>query len=285
MKSLYSTLKAKLSPPYQFLREVIVKFIADDGINLAAGLSFFAILSTIPLALVLISVLGHLLGHQEQIFEQIAYWIQSSIPEVKPEFLSFLRQLVDKKVSTGWLGIGSMFLVASLIFSNIEHLLNKIFDTVKRRNYWHSKVFSVFLIIVTALLFFVPSQLDWLLAHFPKEGYFLKVMEIFSRDFTDFFAHGLLFFLLLNFVPKQSMPKKQIAIGGIVFAALTVLARQIFRLYMGHALARYHFIYGSLSLLVVLILWIYYLSILFVLCSEVVSVLQRRAELKAKNAE
>lgn len=280
MRTLLIKFGPILNPPYYFLRDVIKKFLEDDGINLAAGLSFFAILSTIPLALVLISVLGHFLGHQDQIFAQIANWVQSSIPEVKPEFLQFLRQLVDKKVSTGWLGIGSMFLVASLIFSNIEHLLNKVFATVRRRNYWHSKLFSIFLIIVTALLFFIPSQLEWILRKLPQEGWFLKLVQVFSGDFADFFAHGLVFFLILNFVPKQSMPKKKIAIGAVVFAVLTVLVRQLFRLYMGHALARYHYIYGSLSVLVVLILWIYYLSILFVFCSEVVSVLQRRAEAK-----
>ncbi len=259
---------------YRIVRYAVLEFYKDDGFNLAAGLSFFAILSTIPMVLIVISVLGHLLGQEEALFQQITGWLHSTIPQVQPEFLSFLRGLVDKKVSSGWIGMGFLFFVASLLFTNIEHILDCVFKTSKVRNFWHSRAFSILLLFVTAFLFFVPRLLNLLTAHLPTEGFLLNVSELFSGNFIYFLTHALVFFLLLEFVPNQAMPTRKILIGAALFGIFTVLARQIFHWYMEISLERYHLIYGSLSVLVVLILWIYYLSLLFIFCAEIVSVLQ-----------
>lgn len=265
--------RRKLREAYRVFHHAVLEFYKDDGFNLAAGLSFFAILSIIPLILIVISVIGHILGQQDQLFEQVRNWLQATIPQVKPEFIAFLRDLVDKKVTAGWIGLAFLFFVASLLFSNIEHILDKVLKTSKKRNFLHSTAFSILLIIVTAFLFFVPSNLTLITEHLPSEGWVLKISKIFSGDILYFLIHALVFFLFLEFVPNQSMPKKKILTGAFLFAFFTVLARYAFSWYMATALERYHFIYGSLSLLVVLVVWIYYVSVLFVFCSEVVSVL------------
>jgi membrane protein len=264
----------KLKSVYRVIRNAWWEFYKDDGLNLAAGLAFFAILSTIPLALIVISVLGHVLGHQEELFRQISNWISLTVPGIQPEFLNFLRQLVDKKVSTGWIGLGFLFFVASLLFTNIEHILDKVLKTSKKRNFWHSRAFSILLLIITALLFFVPSQLNLLANHLPARGLWSQLARFFTGDVIYLISHAVIFFLLLEFVPNQSMPKRKILIGALVFAITTVFTRIIFRWYMGLAIERYAFIYGSLTVLVILILWIYYLALIFIFCAEIVSVLQ-----------
>lgn len=259
---------------YRIVRFSALEFYKDDGFNLAAGLAFFAILSTIPMVLIVISVLGHTIGQEEELFQTITRWLQSTLPQVQPEFLAFIRGLVDKKVTSGWLGMFFLFFVASLLFSNIEHILDRVFKTSKLRNFWHSRAFSILLLFMTAFLFFVPRLLNLLTSRLPAEGFFIHLSQLFSGDLVYFFTHALVFFLLLKIVPNQSMPTKKILVGALIFAISTVLARQIFRWYLEITLERYHLVYGSLSILVVLIVWIYYLALLFIFCAEVVSVLQ-----------
>lgn len=267
-------IRSKIKTVFRVVRYAVLEFYKDDGFNLAAGLSFFAILSTIPLALIVISVMGHMLGQQDELFHQISHWIEITLPQVQPEFLSFVRQLVDKKVTSGWIGVAFLFFVASLLFSNIEHILDKVFKNSRSRNFWHSRAFSILLLIFTAFLFFVPSLLTLVANHLPATGWMVRFSGLITQDLIYFVAHGVVFFLLLEVVPNLSMPRMKIAVGAIVFAFCTALAREIFRWYMGLALERYTFVYGSLTLLVVLIVWIYYLSLLFVFCAEIVSVLQ-----------
>lgn len=264
----------KIKSVYKIFRFTWWEFYKDDGFNLAAGLAFFAMLSMIPMAFIVISLLGHFLGNQEELFQTVSRWIYSTLPQVQPEFLEFVRQLVDKKVTTGWIGLGFLFFVASLLFSNIEHMLDKVFKTSKTRNFWHSRAFSILLLFMTALLFFLPSQFNLLVSHLPAQGFWIKLGAFFSGDLMYLVTHAVIFFLLLEFVPNQFMPKRKILVGAGLFAVFTLLARIIFRWYMGHALERYSFIYGSLSFLVVLIIWIYYLALLFIFCAEFVSVLQ-----------
>lgn len=269
-----SWLRDKTKDIYRILRYAVLNFYKDDGFNLAAGLSFFAILSMIPLAMIVISVLGHMLGQQDQLFNQISHWVEQTLPAVQPEFLNFLRQLVDKKVTSGWLGLAFLFFVASLLFTNIEHILDKVFKNSRARNFWHSRAFSILLLILATFLFFVPNLLTVIAEHLPAGGWIVRISGFITGDITYLIAHGVIFFLLLEFVPNIWMPRSKIILGAVVFAVSTAVARWIFRWYMGRAMERYTFIYGSLSLLVVLIVWLYYLSTLFVFCAEIVSVLQ-----------
>jgi len=267
---------------YRIFRLSIHEFRVDDGFNLAAGLSFFAILSLIPLTLILISVLGHLLGPSDQLFDQITLWVRATIPQVQPDFIEFIRQLVDKKVTSGWVGTLFLFFTASLLFGNIEHLLDKVLKSSKKRNFWHSSIFSISLIFFTALLFYFPSQIYWLASFLPTPGIVVSLSGFFQGNVFYFLTHTVIFFLLLNFIPNQSMQWRYVGVGAVLFACLIVLARQVFRWYIGTALERFHLIYGSLTLLVVLILWIYYLSLILVFCSEVVSALQAARKQKSK---
>jgi Predicted membrane protein len=264
-----------LNSAYQVFRLAFHEFILDDGINLAAGLSFFAILSLIPLVLIVISFLGHLLGKSDLMFEQITVWVQNTLPAVQPEFIFFLRSLVDKKLTSGWIGIGFLFFVASLLFTNIEHILDKILKSSRKRNFWHSRVLSIGLILVTGVFLFVPYFLKAVADRLPVVDPSLEFFGVFQGNALYFFVHGLVFTLMLRFVPNESMRLRHILQGGLWFALFTVVARNIFRWYMGLALERYSFIYGSLTVLVLLILWIYYLSLLFVFCGELVSALQK----------
>lgn len=260
---------------YRVFRLAVHEFRVDDGFNLSASLAFFTILCATPLILIVISVLGHVIGQSEALFQQISNWVESTIPAVQPDFLVFLRGLVDKKMTSGWIGIGFLFFVASFLFTNMEHILDKVLKSGKKRNFWHSRALSIGLIFFSALIFFVPAQINLLTGLLPERFRIASVLSLFGGNLAYFSAHMIAFFLLLRVVPNRDMHTKELMIGAALFGALTLLARLIFRWYMGWALERYNFVYGSMTILVVIVLWIYYWSLLFVFCAEVVSALQQ----------
>lgn len=264
---------------YRVFRIALHEFGVDDGFNLSASLAFFTILCATPLILIVISVLGHLIGQSESFFQQVSAWVTMTIPSSGPDFTNFLRTLVDKKVTSGWIGIGFLFFVASFLFTNIEHLLDKVLKSGKKRNFWHSRALSIGLIFFTALLFFVPSQVNLLTTLLPQRfGVSTYLFAWFRGDVAYFVAHVVIFFLLVRVVPNRDMHSKEILLGALLFGSLTLVARMLFRWYMVWALERYSFVYGSLTILVILVLWIYYWSVIFVFCAEVVSALEKLFE-------
>ena len=187
-----------------------------------------------------------------------------------------------KKLTSGWIGIAFLFFVASFLFTNIEHLLDKVLKSGKKRNFWHSRALSIGLIFFTALLFFVPSQVNLLTTLLPERfGVAGEVFAWFRGDVAYFLAHVVIFFLLVRVVPNRDMHSKEIFLGAVLFGALTLVARMLFRWYMVWALERYSYVYGSLTILVILVLWIYYWSVIFVFCAEVVSALEKLFEREA----
>lgn len=250
------------------------KFLKDDGLTLAASLSFYAILSLIPLTLILISIFGHYLGTSEVLFSHIVKWIGQTLPGIQPDFIDLLKSLVAKKISRGYMGIAFLFFVASMLFSDIEKALNKIFAPIRTRNFWQSKLFSIGLIFLTAVLFFSLPTLSALVEILDQYQLNWGLSEWFSGGVFFFLGHTLFFFLALILIPRVRISPKSAIWGSVFFSLTTLFVREIFKFWVSQGIERYHFIYGSLTLLVLLILWIYYLSLIFIFSSELVSILE-----------
>lgn len=259
---------------YDVLTRTIQQARRDDLLNLAAGLAFFGILSLIPLTFIMISIFGHVLGASDALFQQIVLWIHETIPGVEDEFVELLRGIVTRKFTSGWIGLIFLFFAASLLFTNMEKILDLVLHTDRRRNFWHSRALAIVLILVTSLLFFAPALLN-VVAHFVAPyGVDFQVGNLFRGDGFFFVAHTTVFAFLLRVVPNQSVPLRRILPAAIGFGALALAARWVFHAYMALSFERFHLLYGSLTVLVMLILWLYYLSLIFVVCAMVISSLR-----------
>jgi membrane protein len=63
--------------------------------------------------------------------------------------------------------------------------------------------------------------------------------------------------------------------GGASCAFLFELAKHFFTWYIGRS-TQYNVIYGSLEAIVILVIWVFYSSIILLFCAEVVSAYRRR---------
>lgn len=257
------------------IKETIQNFLSDDGPTLAAALSFYAILSLIPLMMIVVSILGHFLGQSEAAMNSIIRLISEGVPQLTPSFLKNFSSLIQRKMTGGWAGVVVLFFVASLLFSNLEKVLDKIFQSAHKRNFFHSKLLSVLFIFMISVLLFVPSilkNIDFLF-------FFFKIpveIEKITQENTFFFLLGWAsFVMVLAMVPKKQVNIKLNCLGGLCFGALLIGVKLIFRWYTAFSLERFHLVYGSLTALILVFLWIFYLMNLFIFSAEFVGVLQR----------
>ena len=66
--------------PPSFIREVFQQFRADECTLLAAAISFYALLSIIPLTFLGVAFLGHIMGSSEGAVEQVIAVITELLP-------------------------------------------------------------------------------------------------------------------------------------------------------------------------------------------------------------
>lgn len=269
----------RLRSSLQVAGQALFNFKRDDGFTLAAALSFYTLTSLIPLLMIVVSVLGHLLGRSEEAWNRINQLLTNAIPALPAVFLYHLRTLIDRKLSVvtlGWVGLFILFIFASILFSNFEKILDKIFGSVKSRNFFHSRLLSIASIFMTALLLFVPGVLKNIDQYLSRHSIPIPLSSLTTDNLFFFLVAWVSFILVLAVAPNHQVKFRYNLIGGFVFSMLLMIVKFLFRFYITFSFSRLNAVYGSLTALIVFIVGIFYLMNLFILSAELVAVLQKR---------
>lgn len=251
-------------------------YFRHDGLYLATHISFCALLSLIPLLLIVFSIVGFLLGSSQDVYSQLISAIANLIPKGKEILTYNLNEIVGGRHSFGIVGILFLIFFASLLFGAVERALNIVFEAEKRRNFFHSRFLAILLVGVISLFFFLPTAVDILTRSLARFGFQFPLGEFF-RGYPFFLLFSFsAFVLVMVMIPSQLVRLRYAFLGGILFAIGLYLAKRVFRWYMLRAFDQYNVIYGSLTAFILLLLWIYYSSNILLLASEMVAHFQRR---------
>lgn len=247
------------------IKNVLVK--ANLSAN-AAQLSFYILLSLFPMLL----VGANLIILSPLTIESIGGITQTVIPPevqflLNPIFESLLDSSSGVTISFGLI---TAIWSASRCFSTVQEVLNSIYNTNKRRNFIIARIFSFIFTLILITLFGV---LVFLFAFGEK---LIKGLENFLSAelvIVDFLASSgfvtvlflfTLFLALFYFVPNVKW-KIKFSLPGAIFSTFGILcANQLLKLYV--ILFGDSFLgLGSLSLFIVLMLWLYLIMIIFLL--------------------
>ncbi len=249
----------------------------DHELNsLAANISFFAILSIIPLLMITTSVAGFVLGGSETLVGEIIESVTSILPKGGNQLARSLNGIIAVKSGLGWTGIFALLFASTLLFSSIEKSLDKVFEAEKRRNYFHSKLIAVLFLFVVAILFFLPTMVHFFETALMHYHIGVPLSAIAKSRFFFGILSMISFIAAVIIIPNHHVQFRFAAAGGVLFAVGLVVAKLVFTWYIAHSFNRYSIVYGSLAVLVVTVLWIYYLANVLLVASEFVAVLQRR---------
>lgn len=260
-----------------FFRDVFLGYRRDDCLNFSAVISFYAIFSVLPIAMISVSLLATFLGSSADLLLRFQTIVDSLVPGASDDFIRIVNAMIERKQRFSFISAGILVLIASFLFTALERALDRVFRTVKSRNFFHSRIVAVGFIFVFILLFAVPGFLRLareLLAAVP--GFQEVIPHIMSGDTFFFFVAFAAFLLSVTLIPNHKVYLRYAFFGGVAFTALTGIARILFKMYIVASWSRYNLIYGSLTLLIVLTVWIYYLSNIYLLCAQIVARLQER---------
>jgi len=264
-------------------------FLRDDCHVMAAAISFYAMLSLIPFVMLLLSVAGYVLEHLSQdyaseqaLFEHLEVYIRAVIPFASEDFFSKLRGIVVNRGAYGLTGMGVLILTAGLVFRTLELAFSRIFKTQRRSAVNYQLVFMAFVLAV-GLLFLGAhyfSVIGSSIFSARSEGFaqvFDQAMgEYFVLRFlVTLFTGSIVFVVLLKYFSRERVRTRASLLGGLLFALLWMVAAKVFGYYLTHV-ARFSLLYGSLATLAVIVVWIFYSSLILLLCTEFARELQDR---------
>lgn len=260
----------------KFIISIFRNFFRDDCLNLAANIAFCALLAIIPIGMMMVSIAGYFLGGSDEAVGKIISMATNILPVSRDLFAANLQSILEQKSSLGIIGVVFLIFIATILTGSIERSLDIIFKAERRRNFLHSRLLGIALIFWITLLFSLPTMAQILEGLFNRYGFDFPLSDLMG---------GKAFFLIIAFaaylmtvvvIPNKKIYIRYAAVGSVVFAVGIGVAKFVFKWYMLFAIARYNIIYGSLTAVVLLVVWIYYLSVVLLFSAELVESLQTR---------
>lgn len=246
---------------------------ADDCFDLAAQISYFFSLSLLPFCLVLAVVVGWL--PSTALWESFATWIVTYLPR-QSQHLIFATILGLVRNSTGFLSFGLITAVwsASSGFVSLMESLSVVYRGCDSRSYWRKHAIAacvtllamVFALGTFGIMAFGHWGSGWFSGKIDMRGLSHSAIEV-ARWIVTFIVMGFAVDLLYFVLPDGRRPWRWITPGS-VFAVLTLVASTAgFNVYVAHFTA-YPRIYGTLGGFIILMLWIYIISLILLVGAE-----------------
>jgi membrane protein len=256
----------------------------DNIFFLAGAISFNVLVAFIPLLLAIIGIAGTVLrGQRAQ--ETLISYLNQTIPVAVGDSLNYAQLLTDlAQRSTGLLSIGTLFFlwVATRLVGTLRTVLREIFDIADGRSIVSGKIFDIKMVLAAGTLFAVNVALTVGLrlgAEFASRttGIHVEDLRWLSQatslwpQIVAFGTIWVMFFLVYRFLPPRRIQWSTAAIAATFTALIGEILKFGFTWYVQNW-AEFDQFWGGVATFVILVLWIYYTSVVFILGGEVAQV-------------
>ncbi len=230
---------------------------------LAAAISFYAMLTILPLTLFGFSFLGFIL-QSEEIQKNVLIFVKNQIPLIYNFAESNIKAVIAGRQSIGILGLAALLWVSTSIFSAIEFALNNIYHIKQPKHFIIHKLTAFLIIIIFAVLFISSFSLSLyitnisnLINFFPSisQSLILFTNKVFTYLLALFLTVSI-FLLIYYLVPNKKMKFKNVISGAIIAGFIWESTKYIFLWYLDNFTVLEK-LYGSLWILIVLLIWIF----------------------------
>ena len=246
---------------------------------LPSNIAFNIILAIIPLLTIVVLIASY--------FDISIDLVSNLVSEVMPKQVSEI--IIDVISGKGFdRSVGLFNIIAFIVASNGTYAIINTSNTlyqVKERDYLKDRISSIILLFIVIILFVfllvVPIFGDniiklmasaKILANFADEA--MVIFDIIKWPLTILIIY-LNIKLIYTIAPSKNIQSEETTYGAIVTTVGWILATLIFKFYLNH-FARYDIIYGNLAAIIIMMVWMYFLSYIFVLGMAINA--SRRAE-------
>jgi membrane protein len=245
-------------------------FVRDRLMLRASALSYFTILSLIPLVAVAVALVGSF-GVSENLARMVVEVVAAGSPEAQQQIVELIEGANFGGLGT--LGVAALFLTTVLGISNVEKALNSIWG-VRQQRTWVRRLPDYLAVLVVAPLMLATAlslagtlESQWLVQRMLAVPAFSVLYE-FGLTYAPLIVLSLAFAFVYWFLPNTSVRVSSALLGGLVAGSLGVLAQKLY-LDFSIGVAKYNALFGGFAALPLLFVWIYIFCAIVLLGAEV----------------
>jgi membrane protein len=258
------------------IKDTFKEFGEDKATRLAAALAYYSIFSIGPLLFLLVAFLGWKFG-ELAVQGQVRHQISSVVGEESAKIIESM--MAAKKLGTSpittILGVITLFIGASGVFGQLQDALNTVWEVKAKPGmgiwaFLRDRFLSMSMVLGLGFLLLISMVLTTAVqALVQRGGQLFPIPDAVTATLSTVVAFGvvvLLFAMIYKFLPDVKLPWSDVWVGALVTAGLFTAGKFLLGLYLGRegmATA-----YGKAGSVVVILLWIYYSSIILLLGAE-----------------
>lgn len=273
----YNT-KTLFKNSWKILKATFNGFIDDLALKYSASLAYYTIFSIAPLLLLMISLAGVFLGKdaiQGKVFAEINGLVGNDAAKQIQDMIKHLEMSGKSTVSV-IIGVVALIIGATTVFGEIQESINIIWHVKpKPKKSWvkliKDRLLSGSLIITLGFLLLVSLLINGaLLALSDHLKHFLPaILVTFFNSINvviSFVVITVLFGVIFKVLPDVKIGWKDVRAGAIFTAVLFTIGRLLIGIYIQKSGTSST--YGAAGSLIVILLWVYYTSVILYFGAE-----------------
>jgi membrane protein len=272
-----------LSHPGTFAKRVLKGFQSNQGLLLAGAVAYYALLSVVPLLILVVIVLSHVV-EQRELLDTLARYLEWLFPGQSPAIVAELGNFVLHRDVIGWVLFGTMLFFSSLAFTVLEKAMSVIFlhrFTVRRRHFLISAILPYCYILSLGFGLLVVTMVAGVIQAIGENSVSFLGTEWSLQGFSGVLLYllGLGGEILLLTSVYMVMPVGRLwwrhaLVGGVTAALLWEITRRVLVWYFS-TLSQVSVVYGSLTTAIVVLFSLEIAATLLLFGAQVISEYER----------
>jgi membrane protein len=270
-------------------KTVVYSWLDDRAPTMGAAIAFYTVFSLTPILVIVIAVAGFVFGREAAegaLFGELAKLVG---PDSAGAVQAMLRSASSTRsgIIATVVGIGTLIVTATAVFSELQAALNVIWKVPATRNLgvWHllkSRVLSFSIILVIGFLLLISLVISTALAAF--SSYLDRTLP--NSSVVLYFVHGavsfgltaVFFAMIFRILPDNPVEWRDVWLGAAITALMFSAGKHLIGLYIGSSSIAST--YGAAGALIIVFVWVNYSAQIFLLGAEFAKAYsdQRRAD-------
>lgn len=272
-----------LRHPAAFVLHTLAAFRANQGLLLAGAVAYYALLSIVPLLILIVIALSHM-TNQAELLETLGRYLEWLVPGQSKAVVGELAAFLTHRDVMGPLLLVTMLFFSSLAFTVLENAMSVIFHhrvAIRRRRFLVSALLPYCYILLLGVGLLLATLVAGVLQAIGTER-----VDVLGRSWSLGGVSGALLYLLglageifvltsiYLVMPVGRLSLRHALIGGVTAALLWEITRHVLVWYFA-TLSQVTVVYGSLTTAIAVLLSLELAATLLLLGAQVISEYER----------
>ncbi len=269
--------------PARFMWRAIKSFRANQGLLLAGAVAYYALLSIVPLLILIVIALSHLID-QSELLQTLGRYLEWLLPGHTKAVIAELASLLEHREVTGPVLLVTMLFFSSLAFTVLESAMSMIFAhrlVPRKRHYMVSALLPYLYILTLGVGMLLVTLVAGSLQAIGKES-----VELLGHTWSLGGLSGALLYLLglageifvltsvYLVMPSSRLRVSHALIGGVTAALLWEVTRHVLVWYFA-TLSQVNVVYGSFTTAIVVLFSLEIAATLLLFGAEMIAQFER----------